>query len=437
MQITYTINPASVSSASFINNLNTAIGIIDSTFTANITVHLEIGYGVDASTGATLTNQNFSYGGPSFLYGLSYSTLRTDLLTAEPGFFNTSNLPNVSNLNGVSNFNVSSAQARLFGILPANAGSTIDGYVSMGTGFSSSGTLMIDGLLHEITHALGRDPDNFTAGGTTYYSSLDVFRFLTSGNGRDFGGTTRPSTAQPVAQAYFSLNGGLTDLADFGVYSDPSDWLNSQGETPLPSPYSNLTPNDPFDEYVEGNGQLTSVDREVMEALGFSTQPPPTATNNPYDFNGDGFGDILLQSASGQIEYANMAGGSFQGMVQVASTPGWTVVGAGKVAGNVDSDIVILNNASGEIFYRDMLSGGASHWVDVTGAPGYAVIGVGDINHGGFADIVIQNHSDGTILFANMANGVFNGWKALTSTPGWNVVGVADVNNDGFADVLI
>src|SRR4029077_1125247 len=298
-------------------------------------------------------------------------------------------------------------------------------------------TLMIDGLLHEITHALGRDPDNFTAGGTTYYSSLDVFRFLTSGNGRDFDGTTRPSTAQPVAQAYFSLNGGLTDLADFGVYSDPSDWLNSQGETPLPSPYSNLTPNDPFDEYVEGNGQLTSVDREVMEALGFSTQPPPTATNNPYDFNGDGFGDILLQSASGQIEYANMAGGSFQGMVQVASTPGWTVVGAGKVAGNVDSDIVILNNASGEIFYRDMLSGGASHWVDVTGAPGYAVIGVGDINHGGFADIVIQNHSDGTILFANMANGVFNGWKALTSTPGWNVVGVADVNNDGFADVLI
>ena len=157
----------------------------------------------------------------------------------------------------------------------------------------------------------------------------------------------------------------------------------------------------------------------------------------PYDFNGDGYGDILLQSASGQIEYANMAGGSYQGMVQVANTPGWSIVGAGRVAGNADSDIVILNNASSEIFYRDMLSGGASHWVDVTGAPGYAVFGVGDINHDGFADIVIQNHSDGTILWANMANGVFNGWKALTSTPGWNVVGVADVNDDGFADVLI
>src|SRR5271170_3564792 len=64
------------------------------------------------------------------------------------------------------------------------------------------------------------------------------------------------------------------------------------------------------------------------------------SVNDSRDFNNDGFGDVLVQNASGQILYANMAGGNFNNWVGVANTPGYTVVGAGKIEGaNADADI--------------------------------------------------------------------------------------------------
>src|SRR5205807_553917 len=68
--------------------------------------------------------------------------------------------------------------------------------------------------------------------------------------------------------AYFSVDGGKTKLADFGQNSDPSDFLNSgvQG------------PNDPFNEYYTSSTSrsLTTVDKELLDALGFHTLAPLT-----------------------------------------------------------------------------------------------------------------------------------------------------------------
>ena len=73
----------------------------------------------------------------------------------------------------------------------------------------------------------------------------------------------------PASSAYFSLNGGTTKLADFGVSSDPSDFLNSgvQGG------------NDPFNEFYSGSTlqSLTTVDLKILDALGFNTSPPGLA----------------------------------------------------------------------------------------------------------------------------------------------------------------
>src|SRR2546429_188383 len=60
-----------------------------------------------------------------------------------------------------------------------------------------------------------------------------------------------------AARSYFSIDSGQTRLADFGVYSDYSDFLNP-GPTFLGTPYSNLTPNDPFNEIFDGS-TLTSL----------------------------------------------------------------------------------------------------------------------------------------------------------------------------------
>ena len=99
--------------------------------------------------------------------------------------------------------------------------------------------------LHELTHALGRvpygpQPDIF-----------DLFRYTSSTIG-----TSSPSLLFsnniPATAASFSIDGGKTKLADFGINLDPSDFLNPPNSA-LPGPYSNLTPNDPFNKIYTGS----------------------------------------------------------------------------------------------------------------------------------------------------------------------------------------
>jgi hypothetical protein len=247
--VTYDSSISDEGRTSFQNDLSLAIGILESTFTADVKVSLVLGYGVDARNGSTLADQNRSGAIPSDNYPLNevtltYPALRQKLLAAVPGFFNDTSLPNAANADGLVNFNIAPAQARVFGLLPAYAGvNDIDGYVNIGTGFTA-GTDRIDALLHEITHALGREPrDEIEIPFLPFHSSFDLFRFYSDGGGRDFDGTIDPSHSGPVAPAYFSLNGGETVLADYGIASDPSDFLNSD------------VVNDPFDEFVGGRRQ--------------------------------------------------------------------------------------------------------------------------------------------------------------------------------------
>jgi hypothetical protein len=157
---------------------------------------------------------------------------------------------------------------------------------------------------------------------------------------------------------------------------------------------------------------------------------------NAYDFNGDSNEDILLQNGSGNTVYADMAGGSFNGFVSVANTPGYSVVGSGKISGSADADVV-LENASGQILYANMVNGTFGGFASVATTPGFSVVGVGDINHDGYADVVVEDIATGQTLYANMNGGVFNNWANVATTPGYTVDAVADINDDGFADVVI
>jgi hypothetical protein len=164
-----------------------------------------------------------------------------------------------------------------------------------------------------------------------------------------------------------------------------------------------------------------------------ATSSPSSAVAN--DFNGDGYGDILLQSAGGQIEYANMANGSFQNIVSVTTMPGWNVVGQGNISGGADSDIVIQNGS--QMYYVDLVNGAFSQFVSIGNPTGYVVVGVGDIADDHFADVVIQNPTTDEVGYANMNNGVFNNWFSVADPVGWKAVAVADINDDGHADIVI
>ena len=135
---------------------------------------------------------------------VSYTSLRASLTSHEASALDqafVNSLPNASSVNGVSTFYVSSALTRPWACFrPPN------GAVGIGTQIPS--TLLVGLALHELTHAMGREPGAGT---------FDL----------------------PAPAAYFSINGGNTKLADFGQNSDPSDLLNSEVQGA----------SDPFDEY--------------------------------------------------------------------------------------------------------------------------------------------------------------------------------------------
>ena len=345
-----------------------AANIIGSMFTDNITVNLSVDFSGTGGGAAA---------GPAGGLVESYSTIYADLKNnASPGDSSFDYLPTPGSSSAPSTIDVWDAQLKALGLL-SPTGSEVDGNVFFDTDISQS--LLLGVALHEFTHALGRVPDNSP-------DIMELDRFTSAGN-RLYTG------AIPASASYFSINGGAGVWAAYGIGSDTSDFLNSQnysGDGTSP-----LSVEDSFNEFYDSNTLqfLTPADLEQMDILGFHLKYDAPASD-AYDFNGSNSGDILLQNASGQIKYANMAGGTFQGFVNVASVPGYTVLGEGKISGGVDSDIVI-QNSSGQILYANMANGSFSNWVGVADAPGYKVVGVGDINDDHYADIVIQDPING------------------------------------------
>ena len=226
--------------ASFRAGIEQAASILSSTITNKITVNINIDYsGTGGGAAAGPDNGQF----------VSYSTVRSDLISdAAPGDTTFNALPTGSTIQGQSQVAVWNAQLKLFGLISPNSTTTDDGSATFATDINSN--LLVGVALHELTHAIGRVP---------YGPQPDIFDFyrFTSSGSRLF------TDNIPASSAYFSLDGGNTKLADFGISSDPSDFLNSgvQGG------------NDPFNEFYSGSTlqSLTTVDKQMLDALGFNT----------------------------------------------------------------------------------------------------------------------------------------------------------------------
>ncbi|MDN5006395.1 NF038122 family metalloprotease [Bradyrhizobium sp. GCM10027634] len=246
--ITFDLNftaAAMAAPASFRAGIVQAATMLANVISDKITVDLKVDYRGTGGGAAA---------GPDAGLYESYSLIRSDLIkTAAAGDTTFNYLPNTSTIQGSSNVAVWNAELKLFGLMGANDTTTDDGSAVFATDINPS--LLVGVALHELTHALGRVP---------YGSApdiFDLFRFTSPGVRLFQGGSTAPAS-------YFSLDGGVTKLADFGQQSDPSDFLNSgvQGA------------NDPFNEFYTGSTSqtLSSVDLKLLHALGFHTGSPAT-----------------------------------------------------------------------------------------------------------------------------------------------------------------
>jgi len=246
--------------SAFFTAVNYVVGLFDATFTSNVTVNIEVGYGTFPFDGSTVPplaeseQNNLAFG--------NYAQVRQALLSqGAPG---ATTLPATAPLSG--GLVLGSAQERALGLI--GAGSALDGWVGVASDASlqqqiggswSYGATAIPGnnqyylvgtLEHEITEVMGR---------TSYltvpneYGVMDLYRYKAPG-------VRQAGTGGP---AYFSTNGGATNLDNWNTQSsgDIGDWAGSAGADAFLA----------FNPSGQING-MTPTDLTLMSAIGWTTR---------------------------------------------------------------------------------------------------------------------------------------------------------------------
>src|ERR1700761_6648514 len=144
----------------------------------------------------------------------------------------------------------------------------------------------IGAMEHEITEVLGRIAGSGTLeSGSPSYSPMDLFRYAAAGQ-----------LALTPEAASFSIDGThlLLPFNNPAGGNDAGDWAPS-------------VRGDSFGEGSQGQtGLVSATDLEVMDVLGFTLAPDPTARD---DFNADGKSDFLMRNTGGAVVVGEITGG--------------------------------------------------------------------------------------------------------------------------------
>jgi Ca2+-binding RTX toxin-like protein len=211
---------------------------IEALFSDNITINVTVGWG--EISGQPITRSGIALGGPFghfYSYSQTVAALSNDRTTPDD-FTAVGAMPASLNPNGNGSIFVSQAEEKALGLMPGT-NSSVDGRIGFATDFPSS--FWVGAAIHEITHAMGR------MSGYASYGILDLMRY--SGGQHVFAGGT---------PAYFSIDNGVTRLANFDTTSDFGDFVRDS-----------FTPNDPNNAYISGNS-ITPLDAQIMDVIGFN-----------------------------------------------------------------------------------------------------------------------------------------------------------------------
>ncbi len=274
LNISYDPNTLNNAPATFFSAVNYVRNFFDSLFTNNVIVNVEIGYGtfpLDNSIVPALGESEQNH-----VTSVGYSQIVQDLVhQGAPG---SGTLSASSPISGV--LIMGSAQEKALGLLGAS--SILDGWV----GIASDATLMqqtggswsfsptavpspnqyylVGVLEYEITEVMGRSSYLDQPG---QYGVMDLYRFAAPG-------VHQTGTGNP---AYFSLDGGVTNLGTFNgqlAAGDLGDWAANVGA----DAFLNALPTGQIDG-------LSTADITLMQALGWtgsaSPSSPPSVSAGP------------------------------------------------------------------------------------------------------------------------------------------------------------
>ena len=261
---------SSVTSRSNAAAIEAAFGAVatefDQAFARNVTVKIGVSWG--KVNGASLYPGDIAESRMSLLGGQTYAGMKAMFqadAAANPTDINMSTLAAhlpTSSPAGARAYDIPYAEAQAVGYMPATI-SGDSGYV----GFSSSaawdfapsngisaGTYDFEGLAaHEISEVLGRITGLYTTS-PTYATPVDALRYSAPG----------VSSFSYTGSAYFSIDGGSTNLGTFNVSGggDRTDWRSIAG--------------DAQDAYLSTgvNYALTAADKTLLDVLGWGVAAP-------------------------------------------------------------------------------------------------------------------------------------------------------------------
>jgi len=410
MQITL-VSDSSVASApaGLTAAVEAAAAVFEQDFSGNYTINISYGWGTfDNTPSNELTNANsgvYSLGGGTST-AVSYSQLRSWLTAnAVSGaqIAADASLPasSASFPADANTFFVSFAEEKALGVFSGNSGA-LDGSIGFNVGDASTPQDWEPAALTEIAHALGWD--SITQGGP-FPDVSDLFRYSAPGQ---YGWTS----GQP---AYFSIDGGNTDLADFSTTFDQTLFSDLPADDPLRVPFTSAATT------------LTAFDIDALSVVGFGadTVSPP----------GGGGSDILLQNSATVADWIIRNGQYAGGNILSTGAAGWTVVASGDFTGNGTNDVLLQN---GGTVVDWLLQNGqySSGNVLTTNATGWDIVGTGDFTGNGTDDVLLQN--GGTLVDWIMNDGKYQSGNVLsTSVAGWTAVGTGDFTGNGTDDLLL
>jgi FG-GAP-like repeat len=398
-----------------------AADIFEQDFPGSYNVNISYGWGTFVNApSAFLTDPGsgvFSLGGGTS-FGVNYSQLRGWLTTeaaSSAQITAVASLPasSASFPGDANTFFVSRAEEKALGVFSGDSGA-IDGSIGFNIGDASSPQDWEPAALTEIAHALGWDS---IAQGGSFPDVADLFRYSSPGQ-------YQWTSGQP---AYFSVDGGNTDLADFSTTFDQTLFTDLPADDPLRLPFTSAA------------STLTSFDIEALSVIGFgvsAASPPP-----PPGFNAGGSSsDILWQNTDGQAAIWEMDGTSVITSEKIGPNPGpsWKVIGTGDFNGDENSDLLWQNaNGQAAIWEIDGTDVIASAKVDPNPGPSWKLVGTGDFNGDGNSDLLWQNASGQAAIWEMDGTNVIDSAKVDPNPgPSWKLVGTGDFNGDGKSDLL-
>ncbi len=267
--------------------------------------------------------------------------------------------------------------------------------------------------------------------------------------------------------AYFSLDGGATDLANFdATNADPSDWAQGGPDD------ANLAIS-----YLGVANNFGQVDLRELNALGFQRVAQTD------DFEGKGTSDIIWRNATtGALWEWQFANGAVASGVYLGANSSYQIAGAGDFNGDGTTDLLWTNPSTGDAWTWQMSNGrlsagpssGQSLRLERDHRPfqrrqrfrhplaervdrrdlrlenaerpgrqtsylgvqsGWTVIGAGDFNADGTTDVLLENGA-GQVWDWMMSNDAYVGAHNLGNVAGWSLIGSGDFNGDRTTDLL-